>query len=161
MLNLTDKQVIEYFKKSYTSADGLWFMKAEERHDFDSALQLDAKVWEVMPKIQARMLKPLSNSGNVLKDLLECLSTKLTLEDFMFEVEDNTDFGNFSIIINNCPWHNLMLRSKREHLSGKVGSVVCKSEYSVWAKEFGSNISFELKKQICMGASSCILRFAF
>ena len=66
MLNLTDEKIIEYFKKSYTAADGLWFMKTEEKYDFDTALELDAKVWEVMPIIQALMLKPLADSGNKL-----------------------------------------------------------------------------------------------
>jgi hypothetical protein len=160
MLNLNDKQVIEYFKKSYTSVDGLWFMKSEEKSDFDSALQIDARVWEVMPKIQARMLKPLSNSDNQLKNLMECLTTKLALEDFLFKVEDNTDSGNFVVVIDSCPWHNLTLKSKRENLSAEIGSLVCKNEYGVWAKEFGNDIIFQLDGQICAGAEKCILRFS-
>lgn len=160
MLNLSDKQIIEYFKKSYTSVDGLWFMKTEEKSDFDSALQIDAKVWEIMPKIQARMLKPLADSDNQLKNLLECLTTKLALEDFSFTIEDNTDCGSFSIIIESCPWHNLMLKSKRENLSAEIGSLVCKNEYAVWAKEFGDNIIFKLDSQICAGADNCIFHFS-
>jgi hypothetical protein len=160
MLNLNDKQIIEYLKKCYTSVDGLWFMKAEEKADFDSALQIDASVWEIMPKIQARMLKPMACSDNQLKNLLECLATKLALEDFSFTIEDNTDCGNFSIIIDSCPWHNLMLKSKRENLSGKVGSVICKGEYSVWSKEFDNNITFKLAGQICAGDEKCIFRFS-
>jgi hypothetical protein len=134
-------------------------MKAEEKYDFDAALELDAKVWQVMPKIQARMLKTLADSGNGLKDLLECLATKLALEDFSFTTEDNTDTGNFSVIISNCPWHNLMVKSNREHLSNKIGSLVCQNEYEVWAKEFGADIFFKLDGQICAGAGCCILRF--
>jgi len=160
MLNLTDKQIIEYFKKSYTSVDGLWFMKTEEKYDFDTALELDAKVWEVMPKIQARMLKPLADSGNKLKDLMECLETKFSLEDFTFTIEDNTDSGNFSIIISSCPWHNLMVKSKRENLSAKIGSLICEREYQVWANEFGSDINFKIEEKICAGAGNCILRFS-
>ncbi|MDD4923545.1 MAG: DUF6125 family protein [Dehalococcoidales bacterium] len=160
MLNLTENQIIEYFKKSYTSVDGLWFMKAEDKYDFDTALEIDAKVWEVMPKIQARLLKSLADSGNQLKDLLECLTTKLALEDFSFTTKDNTDSGNFSIIISSCPWHNLMVKSKRENLSAKIGSLICKNEYEVWAKEFGADIVFKLDWQICAGARHCILRFS-
>ena len=159
MLNLSDQQIIEYFKKSYTSVDGLWFMKAEEQYDFEAALRMDVKVWQVMPKIQARMLKPLANTGNSLKDLMQCLTTKLTLEDFSFTTEDKIDSGSFSIIISKCPWHNLMVRSKREHLSEKVGSQICNNEYPVWAKEFGDDIVFQLESLICAGAGSCIFRF--
>jgi len=160
MIEMTDKQIIEYFKKSYTSVDGLWFMKAEERFDFDTALQIDAKVWEVMPKIQARMLKTLADSGNQLKDLLECLTTKLALEEFSFRVDDNTDSNGFSVIITDCPWHNLMVESKRENLSVKIGSLVCKNEYEVWAKEFGKDITFQFAGQICAGEEKCIFQFS-
>jgi hypothetical protein len=159
MLNLTEKQIIEYFKKSYTSADGLWFMKAEGRYDFDTALDMDVGVWKVMPKIQARMLKPLAHSGSGLIDLMECLATKLMLEGYSFDIVDNTDSDSFSIKIGSCPWHNLMLKSKREHLAGKIGSVVCVNEYEVWAKEFGDNIDFKLAGQICNGDGTCIMDF--
>jgi len=54
MLKLTDKQIVEYFKRSYTAVDGLWFMKVEEIYGFDTALDIDEEVWKVMPKIQAR-----------------------------------------------------------------------------------------------------------
>jgi hypothetical protein len=52
-----------------------------------------------------------------------------------------------------------MLKSKRGTLSAEIGSLVCKKEYAVWAKEFGDNISFELGSQICEGADKCIFRF--
>jgi len=160
MEKITQQQIIEYFKKSYTAADGLWFMKTEEKYDFDTALELDAKVWEVMPKIQARMLKPLADSGNKLKDLMECLRAKFSLEDFSCTIEDNTDSGSFSIIISSCPWHNLLLKSNRENLSAKIGSLICEREYEVWANEFGSDINFKIEEKICAGAGNCILRFS-
>ncbi|MFA5629266.1 MAG: DUF6125 family protein [Dehalococcoidales bacterium] len=159
MLKLTDKQIIEFFKRSYTSVDGLWFMKAEEKYDFDSALELDLNVWKIMPKIQARMLKPLADAGSPLKNLLLCLTTKLSIEDFVFEVEDNTDAGNFAIAITKCPWFNLMIKSQREHLAGKVGTVICGSEYQVWAEEFDKGISFAIESKMCDGAKHCVFRF--
>jgi predicted ArsR family transcriptional regulator len=160
MIQLTDKQLIEYFHRSYTAADGLWFMKIEEKYGFDAALQADEKVWEIMPKIQARLLKPLVDMENELKALLEGLTTKLSIEGFSFKVEDNTGMNNFSIVIDKCPWHDLMLKSRREHLSGKIGPIVCHSEYRVWAKEFGDNITFKNDERICTGSKSCILHFS-
>ncbi|MDD4873975.1 MAG: DUF6125 family protein, partial [Dehalococcoidales bacterium] len=119
MIKLTDKQIIEFFHRSYTSVDGLWFMKTEERYGFDAALQIDKSVWEIMPKIQARMLKSIVDTKNELQALLECLITRLSLEGFSFNVESNAD--DFSIIIDNCPWHNLMIKAERENLSGQIG----------------------------------------
>ena len=52
-----------------------------------------------------------------------------------------------------------MINSGREELSGKVGTLICNTEYSVWASEFGPDISFELGDQICEGGKTCVLRF--
>ena len=57
MTKLSSQQVAEYFSRSYKTVDGLWFMKVEEKHGFDAALELDNEIWKVMPKIQARMIK--------------------------------------------------------------------------------------------------------
>ena len=46
-----------YLLRSCAAVNGLWFMKVEEKYGFDAALDLDAAVWAVMPKIQARQLK--------------------------------------------------------------------------------------------------------
>jgi len=159
MIELTDKQIAEYFHRCYTAVDGLWFMKVEEKYGFDVALDIDVEVWKVMPKIQARKLKSFCNLDKGLDALLECFSTKLHLEDFKFNVEKFKDEKGFKIIITECPWHNTMVKSGREHLSGKIGTRICNTEYSVWAKEFGDDIQFELESQICNGSQFCILKF--
>jgi hypothetical protein len=155
---LTPEQIAEYFHRSYAAVDGLWFMKIEEKYGFDVALGIDNEVWKVFPKMQARLLKSLGRAGDGIDSLFECLTTKLTLEGFKFKAEKN-ESRSFNITINECPWHNLMIKSGREKLSGKVGTLVCNTEYSVWASEFGDNLSFELKDQICQGAPSCVLQF--
>ncbi len=156
MVKLSDRQIADYFHRSYTAVDGLWFMKLEEEYGFDKALEIDRRVWEVLPKIQARKLKSILDVGEGLEALEECLTTKLDLEGFSFETEGFEE--GFRIIIHECPWHELMVRSGREELSGKVGSVICDTEYPVWASEFG-DIRFELKEQICEGSSCCTLDF--
>lgn len=157
MIELTQKQIAEYFHRSYAAVDGLWFMKIEEKYGFDAALDIDNEVWKVFPKIQARLLKSMGKLGTGTDALFEALTTKLKLEGFEFKTE-KTDRG-FRIIIVECPWHNLMIKSKREALSGKVGTLICNTEYRAWASEFGEDIKFELKHQICTGSKSCILQF--
>ena len=159
MIRLTPQQIAEYFHRSYTAVDGLWFSKVEEKYGFDVALGIDNEVWKVFPKIQARLLKSMLEMGRGLEALCECLTTKLVIEGFKFEAKKS---GNGVIVtIRECPWHNLMVKSGREKLSGKVGTMVCNTEYSVWAAEFGDNLSFELKDQICQGAPRCVLQFKF
>jgi hypothetical protein len=109
--------------------------------------------------MQARLLKSLGKTGDGIEALFACLTTKLTLEGFKFEAEKTGNWGGFKITIKECPWHNLMIKSGREKLSGEVGTLICNTEYSVWASEFGENIGFELKDQICRGSQSCILQF--
>lgn len=160
MIDLNDRQVAEFFHRSYTTVDGLWFVKLEEKYGFGAALEIDNEVWKVLPKIQARMLKTIGGMDNSMDALAECLATKLTLDGFQFNVEKNEGNRCFRVVIDVCPWHNLMLKSGRESLSGKVGDTICNTEYAVWASEFGSDIFFELQEQICGGDGSCTLQFA-
>jgi Family of unknown function (DUF6125)/L-2-amino-thiazoline-4-carboxylic acid hydrolase len=159
MIQLTPEQIAEYFHRSYTTVDGLWFMKVEGKYGFEAALDLDNEVWKVFPKMQARLLKSLGKTGDGIEALFACLTTKLTLEGFKFKAEKIGNRGDFKITINECPWHNLMIKSGREKLSGEVGTLICNIEYSVWASEFAPNIRFELEQQICRGSQSCILQF--
>jgi predicted ArsR family transcriptional regulator len=154
-MRLSNKQIAEYFHRSYTAVDGLWFIKVEEKYGFDVALEIDNEVWKILPKIQARMLKSMIKEKG--RDaLFECLTTKLILEGFEFKAEKSDD--GFKIIISKCPWYNLMLKSGREKLSERVGTLICNTEYSVWASEF-DDMHFELRTQICKNSEFCILSF--
>jgi hypothetical protein len=156
MKELTDKQIAAYLHRSYAAADGLWFMKVEEKYGFDTALEIDDQVWKVLPKIQARKLKSMLVLDEGIEGLAEGIETRLALEGFEFEAEKDSD--SFKVFIKRCPWHELMVKSGRGHLSDKVSSLICREENSVWASEFG-DISFELDEQICKGSERCVLRF--
>ncbi|MHC1593381.1 MAG: DUF6125 family protein [Methermicoccaceae archaeon] len=156
-ITLSDEQKAEYLHRCYTAADGLWFMKVEEKYGFATALDIDNEVWKVLPKIQARTLKSMLNVGNGMDALLACFTTKLTLEGFEFEAEKCTD--GLKVVISRCPWHGLMVKSGREKLSEQVGNRICNTEYALWASEFDENMSFELSSQICKGDERCVLQF--
>ena len=160
MIELSDKQVSEFYHRSYTAVDGLWYMKVEEKYGSDAALEVDNKVWKVLPKIQARMLKSTGKIENGVEALFECLTAKLILEGFKFKTEKTENGSGFRVIIDSCPWYDLMVKSGRGHLSGKVGSRICNTEYSAWASEFNNGICFELQSQICKGSESCRLQFS-
>ncbi|MCL6591289.1 MAG: DUF6125 family protein [Firmicutes bacterium] len=160
MPNLTGAQIAEYFQRSYTAVDGLWFMKLEEKYGFEAALEIDREVWRVFPKIQARKLKSILGKEQGLSALAECLTAKHTLESFTFATEFDSQATVFKLIITQCPWYDLMRNSGRKHLANKVGRVICNTEYPVWAGEFGAGIRFELQSQLCDGSASCILQFS-
>lgn len=160
MLTLTSEEIARYLRRSYMAVDGLWFMKVEEVYGFDTALDIDREVWKVMPKIQARMLEEIGNAQNGLAGLRACFATKLALEGMSFRVEQSEGERAFQIVISDCPWHALMVKSGREHLSEQVGSTICRTEYSIWAREFGEDIRFELRDRMCEGSPCCVLHFS-
>ncbi|MDM7934103.1 MAG: DUF6125 family protein [Methanothrix sp.] len=159
MVGLTDSQRAEYFHRSYKAVDGLWFVKAEERYGFEGALELDEAVWRVLPKIQARMIRSMLELDGSLEGLLAALEARLEMEGFEFEAED---LGrSLQVEVRRCPWHEIMVRSGREKLSGSVSDVICQVENSVWASEFsdGGQIEFSRDERICRGAPRCLLHF--
>jgi len=160
MFELTDSQIAEYFHRSFSAVDGLWFMKLEKRFDFDTALDIDIEVWRVVPKIQARLMRSLTGFGKGIDALREAIETKLTLEAFVFRIERSDGEAGFTVCITECPWHNLMVKSGREHLSEKVGDAICSVEYKVWASEFGSDIRFHINQKLCGGKETCMLQFS-
>ena len=174
MTDLTEEQKTEYFRRSYTAVDGLWFMKVEEKLGFDEALRLDEAVWKVLPKIQARALKGMMHLEGGLEGLQQALSARLALEGFDYEMETRED--GFDVIVERCPWHDLMIKSGRGNLSERVkhaeilSDLICRVENSVWASEFaagkgkpgegeGQEIGFEREERICRGERRCVLRF--
>ena len=155
---MNDEQKIRYLMRSYSAVDGLWFMKVEEQFGFEKALETDRKVWEIVPKIQARFLKQVLGLENGLDALRTCFTEKLRLDGCEFDVE--TADNSFTVSMHKCHWHETMIKSRREHLSGKVGDVICTTEYSGWAGEFGENISSTIRSRICDGSETCVIKFS-
>ena len=158
-MKLNDKQIADYFHRSFMAVDGFWFVKAEEKYGIDVAIALDKSVWEVFPKIQARELKIMLGVGSGIAALKECLTTALTLKGFKFAIIEEP--AGFNVDISECPWHVNMVRSGREKLSKSIGNAICPIEYAVWAKEFGDYIIFSLEPgtRLCAGGQTCIMRF--
>ena len=160
MTELTEEQKKEYFRRSYTAVDGLWFMKVEERMGFEKALQIDEAVWRVLPKIQARTLKAMMDLPFGLDGLKQALSARLVMEGFDFHMMEKE--GAVEVEVHGCPWHRIMIDSGRAGLSERVSEVICRVENETWAREFsgpGGKIGFEREKRLCRGDGMCRLRF--
>ena len=166
MIELTGQQAADYFRRCYSAVDGLWCMKVEEKYGFDIALDVDNEVWKVFPKMQARKLKELTGLGNGIEALYECLTTRFDLEGYSYSAEKLDADGAFRIVIDDCPWHNVIVGSGRGHLSDSVGGTICPTEFGVWAAEFsaaadaGGGIRAELECRICAGSPTCAVRFS-
>jgi hypothetical protein len=174
---LKPDQIRDYLARSYTAVDGLWFMKTEERLGFDEALEIDALVWRVMPKIQARQLKSALGADSGLDALAACYAEKLFLDGFDFLIVptapppasgagpgpdgaggDGAE-RELTIRISFCPWVDKLVRSKRGHLAPVIGGRICAAEYAGWAGEFGCAFEFGGDRKLCEEGDSCVLKF--
>ncbi|MDY6953671.1 MAG: DUF6125 family protein [Thermodesulfobacteriota bacterium] len=143
-----------YFKKCFLAVDGLWFMMLEKEDSFDKALQIDRKVWEVLPKIQARKIKELFDlKGENQEDLLKAFRFKLEAEDFLSELE--TQGAGIKITVRRCPWLALLKKSGREHLAEKISDAICTVEYATFASEFVGGLDFQITSRRCSGSAVC------
>jgi hypothetical protein len=146
----------EYFKKCFVAVDGLWFVMLEEADSFDKALEMDTRVWEVLPKIQARKIKELFKLEDTNEeDLAKALEFKLGAEDFKADLQQQD--GAIKITIRRCPWLALLRKSKREHLAERIADAICTIEYKVFAEEFVKGLDFDIVSRRCSGDEVCTL----
>lgn len=138
---------LEYFKRSYFALDGLWFIMVEEDTSFEHALELDKKVWRVMAKIQARTAKKLG------KDFFESLKLKWDSEGYSYHAKKS------KVIIDTCPWWEIMKKSERDASAGKVGGTICPTVYNAWAQEYNAPYVIEFETCMCQGDKECTLHF--
>ncbi len=156
---MEQETVTEYLRCSYFAVDGLWFMMMEEESSFDRALEMDEKVWGVLPKIQARkMKKMLGLKGVGLADFLCAIEVKLEAEEYDYQINELGP-GHVQISIRECPWHIILKRANREHLAPRIADSICLLEFRVWLREFGHNLAFSISSRRCTGDSQCLLDF--
>ena len=145
----------DYLRRSYFAADGLWFSMVEKKTSFEEALTLDAQVWAVLAKIQARKAKELLHiEGGSSADLLKGLEVKLQVEEYGYTVEE-AGSDRLLLHVHHCPWYALMKKSGREDLAGRVGDAICTRELQVWTDELAHGMTFSISSQRCRGSALC------
>lgn len=148
-----DRITAEYFKKSFFSVDGLWFVKTEEDGSFEKALEIDIAVWKVLPKIQARTIQKLLGLEQGLSAYREGLDFKLGAEGFDYEMME-TGPEAFSVIIRGCPWYDHLKKSGRLGILPQIAEKICPLDFSTFAAAFGNSFSFHYRNEPG-GASGC------
>lgn len=157
--DIDDRTLADYLRRAYHAVDGLWFMMVEGDSNFEHALELDRRVWEVLAKIQARKTRELLGvTGSSPDDLARCFSLKLTADGHTFDVE--TDSRGVRFTIHGCPWLALLENSDRRHLAARVAQTICPTEGRVWCTEFGGEYQFDMPTMACSGADRCEMRFS-
>jgi hypothetical protein len=138
---------LEYFKKSYFAVDGLWFIMIEDETSFEYALELDKKVWKIMAKIQARTAMKLK------KEFFDSFRLKWDSEGYKYHYETQ------KVIIDVCPWWEIMKKSGRADKAGRVGATICPVIYNEWARVYNAPYTINFETCMCQGDKVCTLYF--
>ncbi len=146
---------IQYLRRSYFATDGLWFLMMEKYLSPEKAFAVDKEVWEILPKIQAREAKKLLGiNRNTTTNLFKALKLKLEAEGYNFHQKIENDPP--ILVIQSCPWYEIVKKSKREHLSIDV---ICKIDFQTWVNEFSLPLRVKIDSALCRGSSYCQLLF--
>ncbi len=158
-MEIGSDEIIEMLRRSYFAVDGLWFVMIEEDDGPARAMELDERVWRVMPKIQARKARQLLGcDGDSPADVVRCMALKFAAEGHEHEVRV-TSPDEAEIVGTECPWREALESAGRVHLGPEIADRVCATEGAMWASEFGADIEFRLAEAICHGGECC--RFVF
>lgn len=153
-----DRALADYLRRSYHALDGLWFMMVEEAGGFEHALSLDARVWAVLAKVQARKAREVTGgAGSAPEDLRRCFGLKLAADGHRFDCQVEDDAVRF--VIHGCPWLELLMKSDRRHLAERVAQAICPTEGRVWCAEFGGEYDYLMPQMACRGDGRCVMEF--
>ena len=149
-----------YFEKSFFTLDGLWMIETENETDWETALKIDLLVWKRLLKIIIRRIKNhLHLDSNNLKDLMEILTFRWTVEGWDYDVLKNE--RNEAIVrINSCHYISIMERNPdRKEKVPLICKNMCIPFYEAIVKDFNPNIKVERDKFIGLGDEICNFTF--
>jgi len=150
----TDTQIADFLRRSYFVVDGLWFVKTEERHGFDEAMDLDEAIWDIMSKVQVRKAKEvLGIEGDSLEDLTRAFQLKLSAEGYDYGVE--RDDGQVVLSVRICPWYEILRSSGRTQIAETIAERICAREFAGWIREFSPDVGFRIIKRLCVESGAC------
>ena len=155
----TDAQIADFLRRSYFVVDGLWFVKTEEAHGIQEAMELDEAVWDVMCKVQARKAKSLlaiENGGPA--ELGRAFQLKFVAEGYAFDADIREEEARLTVRV--CPWFEILRSSNRTHIAEVIADRICAREYAGWAREFGPGIEVVFERRLCVeGCETCSIVF--
>lgn len=152
--------LVKYLRRSYQAVDGLWFMMLEAEHSYAEALRLDTKVWEILPKIQARKASELLGLSNEsLQDLARAL-------EFKFDADGSVEFDirltehELVLEVQECPWLSILNKAGRDAIALEVCEHICDTEMRTWAAELApAGTRFVSDCKLSAGDRCCAMRF--
>ena len=152
------KDLVRLIKSSLTAIDGLWFLEVENELGFQKAFEIDLGVWKKYgPVMIKRITKMLAITDNGLDSFLRIFEVLCDIDGTRFTVRDQSESAAV-LVIDHCPWHENLKRSKRENLVRC--DVVDKTVFPEWIQSFNPDMRIELYKSIPGGHERCEWRIS-
>jgi len=145
LMDMSKDELVDLFfmqMRNLWAVDGLYFLGIEDKYDTGSATEIDASVWAVMGKIEARRIKEtLGITGGDVPTVMKALrftSWSLDLEDKEIEIEE--DRGIF---------RDLKCRTQLTRIKKGLTEFPCKlvrwDYLKAFAKEYNPELEVECK----------------
>lgn len=147
LMEMPKEKLVELLFKQMRNlwaVDGLYFLGVEEKFNTENATAIDAQVWEVMGKIEARRVKEtLDLKGNDVPSIIEALrytSWSLDLENKEVEVKEN-----------QAIFRNVSCRTQQTRLKKGLPEFPCKRVRWGYLKSFAKELNpdVEVNCKIC------------
>ena len=147
LMEMPKEKLVDLFflqMRNLFAIDGLYYLGIEEKSGMEAATEIDAGVWKVMGKIEARKLK---SAFNITGDDVPTMIGALILTSWSLDLEDK----DIVIEKNRAVFRNTNCRVQNTRLKSGLDEFPCKKvrwDYlKAFAKEF--NPSIEVNCNVC------------
>jgi hypothetical protein len=158
MLEISEQQLDILRMGAITAIDGLWFMAAEAKLGFETALELDMEVWKnygtVMLKRVARAMGIAIDPASppdlaILGDLMEVLCLIDGTECRTTVVDED----NAVLVVPHCAWWENLSRAGRQDLI--PCEEVDNNTFIHWLKVVDPSLEMEITHSLPRGDDRC------
>ncbi len=161
MSKLSSEDKLFLLERSFFTLDGLWMIKLEEASNWELALKIDSKVWEVLLKIIIRRLKKyLGLHDDSLKNLIKILTFRWSAEGWGFKIFPQNE--GYRLEIQKCPYKSAMDRNpSRHHKIALICRDMCIPFYKQIVHNFNPLITLKRGKYMGLGDDTCSFTFSY
>lgn len=158
ILEMSGEEMEKLRMGAITAIDGLWFLAAERKLGFETALELDMDVWKNYGTV---MLKRVARSMDIETDPEDPpdMDTVGTLVEVLCAIDGTVcktrviDEDNAVMTVPHCAWWENLSRAGRQDL------VPCEevdnNTFIHWLKELDPSLEFEITHSLPRGNDRC------
>jgi predicted hydrocarbon binding protein len=160
MRRITDADKLFYFERNFFTLDGLWMIETENETDWDTALKIDTIVWKRLLRIIMRRLKKYLNiKTNTVKDLVEILTFRWSVEGWKYDILKSEE-AEAVVKVLSCPYREIMKRNpERQEKIPLICKNMCIGFYEDVTKHFNPNIELTRTEFMGLGGEACDFTF--